>query len=272
MRNIYFWLIAFIITAGTAVYQKVTGPTYPLRGKVTLGGTVYKYKLPRSSEGRPEVFVEMNIPDQSISGVLVFKRYKADESWLSMPLRREGNLLRAQLPNQPTAGKLEYYVRLYQGAIMITAPGDKDVVIRFRGDVPPFILIPHILLMFIAMLISTRAALQALTKPDKTQSLVFWTTGLLFVGGMVFGPLVQKFAFGEYWTGIPFGYDLTDNKTLIVMIGWLIPFFLQLRGKKAKIWIVIAAVLMLVVFSIPHSVLGSQLNYKTGTIETGKTN
>ena len=38
---------------------------------------------------------------------------------------------------------------------------------------------------------------------------------LLAVGGFILGPLVQNYAFGELWTGVPFGWDLTDNKTLI---------------------------------------------------------
>ena len=51
--------------------------------------------------------------------------------------------------------------------------------------------------------------------------LTFLTMGSLFLGGMLLGPIVQNFAFGDYWTGIPFGWDLTDNKTLLAAIAEL---------------------------------------------------
>jgi hypothetical protein len=85
---------------------------------------------------------------------------------------------------------------------------------------------------------------------------------------MILGPIVQKYAFGAFWTGFPAGYDLTDNKTLIAFICWIVA---SLAGmKKGKPWLtVIAAIVTLVVFSIPHSAKGSELDYSTGTVKTG---
>ena len=42
------------------------------------------------------------------------------------------------------------------------------------------------------------------------------------IGGMILGPIVQKYAFGEYWTGFPYGGDFTDNKMLIMWLAWAI--------------------------------------------------
>jgi hypothetical protein len=72
---------------------------------------------------------------------------------------------------------------------------------------------------------------------------------------------VQKFAFGSLWTGFPFGYDLTDNKTLIAFIGWVIALIAGRKGKPARGWVLAAAILLLIVFLIPHSLLGSELDY-----------
>jgi amino acid permease len=84
---------------------------------------------------------------------------------------------------------------------------------------------------------------------------------------MILGPFVQKFAFGEYWTGFPWGYDLTDNKTLIMWVAWILAV-LVLGGKTRKIGamarlaVLIAAFVMTVVYLIPHSMRGSELNYE----------
>ncbi len=80
---------------------------------------------------------------------------------------------------------------------------------------------PHIIFMFIALLVGVRTAVGAAFHPVGLRKLAWTTLGLMTVGGMILGPIVQKYAFGAFWTGWPFGYDLTDNKTLIMWIVWV---------------------------------------------------
>ena len=82
------------------------------------------------------------------------------------------------------------------------------------------------------------------------------------------GPIMQFQAFGEYWTGFPKGYDLTDNKTLLAFVMWIAALTLNLK-KNRPIWIIAAAIFTLIIFSIPHSLFGSELNYETGKVIQG---
>ena len=68
--------------------------------------------------------------------------------------------------------------------------------------------------MFLAMLFSTAAGLSALGRWPQARREAGICIGLLLVGGFVLGPLMQWYGFGAWWTGVPFGWDLTDNKTL----------------------------------------------------------
>jgi hypothetical protein len=95
-----------------------------------------------------------------------------------------------------------------------------------------------------------------------------WTLILFIAGGMVLGPVVQYFAFGNLWTGIPFGWDLTDNKTLIALIFWILAVLMNKKSEK-PIYTVLAALVLLLVFSIPHSLFGSELNVSTGQVTQG---
>jgi uncharacterized BrkB/YihY/UPF0761 family membrane protein len=90
----------------------------------------------------------------------------------------------------------------------------------------------------------------------------------LAIGGLILGPIVQKYAFDAYWTGWPFGHDLTDNKSLVAFIFWVIALAMLSRNRVRRTWVVVAAVVTLVVFMIPHSMLGSEIDY---TKETPKT-
>jgi hypothetical protein len=179
-------------------------------------------------------------------------------------MQRDGETLRAMVPPppeplMPMAGKLEYRVVLEAGGRSVSFP-EKAAVARFKGDVPAWVLIPHVAAMFFGMLFSTRAALAAVFGGN-TRGWGYLTLGLIVLGGFVLGPIVQKLAFGEYWTGIPWGYDLTDNKTLIAGVAWILAA-LQLRGgRQARAAVVAATVVTMVVFAIPHSVWGSQAKW-----------
>ncbi|MGE5437947.1 MAG: hypothetical protein ACM3O3_12010, partial [Syntrophothermus sp.] len=75
------------------------------------------------------------------------------------------------------------------------------------------------------------------------------------------------------WTGFPFGYDLTDNKTAIAFAGWLIALLAVLMKKRERVFIIFAAILMFIVFLIPHSMFGSELDYtKTDSVKTQNLN
>ncbi|MGA9115147.1 MAG: hypothetical protein WB626_00040 [Bacteroidota bacterium] len=256
------WLTAFILTALSAFYQRRTGPTYPVSGSISMGGERIEYSLPRSHPGGGDASVRVPAPDPSMQGVLEWKRFKTEDAWTRTPMQREGMELRGFLPHQPPAGKLAYRVVLMQGGESATLPGE-PAVIRFRGDVPGWVLILHVIVIFGAMLLSTRTGLEIFrSDPAGLRRLVFATIALLFAGGLVLGPVVQKYAFGAYWTGWPFGHDLTDNKTAIALLAWIAAATILPRSRKPARWALAAALVTLAVFLIPHSLLGSELDYK----------
>ena len=173
---------------------------------------------------------------------------------------RVGDNLSFSLPHQPPAGKIEYKITLDNGLEKKDLTPE-PIVLRFTGMVPLFILIPHIILMFLAMLFSTRTGIEALIRGTQTYKYCIWTIILLFAGGLILGPVVQYYAFGAFWTGWPFGGDLTDNKTLIALIFWVIAFFKLRKNPGNILWPVMASVVMLLVYLIPHSVLGSEIDH-----------
>jgi len=261
MKKAALWILAFLITASTAVYQRRTGPTYPISGKTTIASTQISYELLRTHETGKDCPVQIELQNPEISGTVLFKRHKTSDPWSSIPMKRQENSLVGYLPHQPPAGKLQYKVVLSHHGDETSLTGEKPVIIRFKGAVPLWALIPHVIVMFMAMLFSARAGIEALRPKSNPRKLALWTTGFLFAGGFILGPLVQKFAFGALWTGFPFGFDLTDNKTLIAFIGWVIALIAGRKGKPARGWVLAAAILLLIVFLIPHSLLGSELDY-----------
>ena len=161
LMNLWLWLFSVIFTLGIAYYQRTTGPTYPAKGKVILEQNLIRYRLIRSAESTGNAEVKVTVPDTAIFGAIKYRRFGTNDEWTAFPMVRQGNNLVGILPVQPPAGKLEYQVALTEGGhyVLLT---EKPVVIRFKGAVPLFVLIPHIIIIFAAMLMSTRTALEAI--------------------------------------------------------------------------------------------------------------
>jgi hypothetical protein len=269
MKTTIIWLLAIIITLAAAIYQRRTGPTHPKRVSCAVNGQQYSFKLTRSGNSDCNALVNMPVADTSVTACVLYKIYKSTGNYDTIHATRNGTMLTAELPKQPSAGKLQYYIEFKCKGNVQPLLAESPVVIRFKNPVPAGVLVPHILLMFLTMLFSATAGLYGLFNSPQTKKWALVTIVCLFVGGFILGPLVQKYAFGEYWTGFPFGFDLTDNKTLIAFLGWLLTFGLMLKTNNKR-WAVLGMIVTLGIFSIPHSMWGSERNYETGTVETGR--
>lgn len=255
------WVAAVLITLISAVYQRLTGPTYPARGHVALGGQEIRLRLLRTHGGPGDMPVTITAADPSVQGEVAWRRFPTQDGWQRLPLVRTSDHLDTAIPHQPVAGKVEYQVHLRRGADEAVFP-DRPAVARFRNDVPLYVLLPHVAAMFFAMLFSTASGLSALGRWMPQSHREARICGmLLLVGGFVLGPLMQYIAFGAWWTGIPLGWDLTDNKTLFAAVAWAIALWRMRGGRDARAEIIGAAIVTLIIFAIPHSVWGSELKW-----------
>ncbi len=126
--------------------------------------------------------------------------------------------------------------------------------------------------MILVIVIGLRAGLSAIFDPPTVRRYAWTALILMTVGGMMLGPLVQKYAFGEYWTGFPTGGDWTDNKMLAMWLAWLVACISLGASTRpvtrlGRAITFAAALVMTAVYMIPHSMGGSQLDY--GAVEKG---
>jgi hypothetical protein len=234
----------------------MTGPTYPIEGKIVINGETIKYKLLRTSDDPGDQKIKIKIADTSIKGEFTFRRFKSHDSWSVQPMVREGEFLVASVPHQAPAGKVMYFITLNKQQL-----NTEPTILRYKGAVPNFIIIPHVFFIFLARFFAVVTLLEAIFK-RKNVYLFTWLTVIFFlVSGIILGPLMQEYAFGALWTGWPFGHDLTDNKTLVSLIIWIIALFVLRKNRKNRVWPIIAFLVMFAVYMIPHSVLGSEIDF-----------
>lgn len=295
------WMITLVFTLGFLVWQKISGPTYEVRVKSEVGGVPVQGELLRTHSINGDMPVVLNVGDPKLGnpgvrGTVIWRRYPTDDAWERLSMQYVEGQLRTQLPRQPMAGKIEYTVEIQSdtewrddrytnavqsGVVKFFPPeGKGPAVARFKGDVPGLILGFHVVCMIMGMFFSTGAGLEALTRGRSLLTLARLAFGFLLVGGLILGPVVQKYAFDAYWTGWPLGGDWTDNKLAVGAIVWLITLLLASRVVRPRSgepeesvlpysavarWSAVFAMLtILVVYGIPHSIHGSTFDYDTG--------
>lgn len=285
IKNIILWLAAFLLMVVAVIYQRATGPTYPFKGKLMSDNKAFSYKLLRSQETSEQAPITLPKIQGFSQAQLHYKRYKTQDSISSVPFELENENFVARLPIQPAAGKMEYYItgEISGQTFRIPQLEGESIILRYKDPVPKAILIPHVLMMIMVIFFGMRAALSAIFEPTTMRKWVIVALIAMSIGGLILGPIVQKYAFGEFWTGFPYGKDFTDNKTLLMWLSWLIALIIiGFKPKKneiiSRIVVVAAALMMTIVYLIPHSMGGSTLDYSkvdqgihpSEAIQTGK--
>ncbi|MBN1297387.1 hypothetical protein JXA80_11450 [bacterium] len=260
-RSAGVWLFALVVTLAMAVHQRKTGPTQPVEGTVRIDRTVYSYRLIRNPTTDAPLTVMVPAP-VGYRVEVIWREYPTTRPWKRISADIHEGFAMAAIPIQPSAGKVEYYVELLGETERVLIPGASGrIIARYKDPVPGWALIPHILLMFIAMVLSNRLGVGIILGEPTRPDLIIMAFVALTLGGLIFGPIVQNEAFGAPWTGWPVGHDLTDNKIAVTWIAWLIAIIRLRRDSACRIWVLTAAIITCATYLVPHSLLGSQHNY-----------
>lgn len=280
--SVLLWLVALTITGFYVLYEN--DPYDPLSGELELhDGETVEYEFIRSRVLDEELVVGVDAPEGTTGYVEYWRVNSDDEPQIanmelktveleSMGSTEEVELLAAELPGlSEMAGKYAYFVHLeYDGETYVIDDGAGEAIVsRYRGDMPMLtVVLPHVVSIMLSMLLGIRAALEALRPKGKPQWMMWAALGTLILGGFVFGPIMQKHAFGVYWAGVPMGWDLTDNKVTIELVLWLVAVFFNTGKRKGGAWsnrsIAIAGLVTFIVYMIPHSLFGSGYDYAAG--------
>lgn len=268
-RTVLIWSVSFIMTLAFLVWQKVSGPTYEVKFDETIAGARASGELLRTHSINGDMPVTVHAPDAGVTAEVQWRRYPTDDPWELLPMVRDGEVLRATLPRQKMAGKLEYHVHISKDGQSVQVPEHEAAVARYKGDVPALVLVFHVTCMIIGMFFSTSCGLTGLFGGGASLRPLSQLTFLfLLVGGCILGPVVQKYAFDAYWTGWPNGTDWTDNKLAVGALVWLVTAVRCLGAREGRPagrwWAVVAMLVIFVIYGIPHSIHGSTLDYETG--------
>ncbi|MCP4536610.1 MAG: hypothetical protein GY832_05640, partial [Chloroflexi bacterium] len=174
-------------------------------------------------------------------------------------------------------GKLYYYFDLTDASGQSLATFEQvdgsPFLFKYIGDVPPLVLITHIVFIFATVFCVAMATVHSfplLTGGTNTRPLavfMFWAMVTCFLGGYPFGIPMNYYAFDCFWEGVPFGTDATDNKTQLLFVYLLFAaltavgsftlgkFGRDLFSPQGLGWIGLSTfAAMLFIYLVPHSI------------------
>ena len=244
------WILAIIISAYLAVLQLIMGSTTPLKSEVNTGNEKIQINLIRSFTGNADCPVKFPVKDISISGYLLYRLKSDTINQKRIDLKREGDKLVCFLPKQPVSTEIEYEVYFVKNKSLFQVNEGKPTLLRFKGKVPVSLILYHSALIFTAILFSALTGFFA-GFGIKSYKWMNYLTLISFTGlGLFVNPLIQKLSFDKIWSGIPDVWDL-NSKIMLAMVVWLFTIAVSF-WKTRRITSVLAAVLTVAIFMVPH--------------------
>jgi hypothetical protein len=252
----WIWMLTIIVVLGGLVFQRVTAPSYPLEVEQEYDGRMIRASLGRSQFGTEgqRIVIEGTPPEWE--GILLWRSVEQGGAYQRDPLRNLGTMSIASIPPQPRGEQVEYRIEFIVDNGLLRIPRQGTVITHFKGAAPAWVVAGHVLLIYCGLLFGARAGLDALNLGDRGHFYARLSLLAFILGGFLFGPLLKGFAYGRLWGGPPLGADSTDMKTLALVVAWSLPVVFRIIGRQARPWILLAALLSILAFLMPHTMLG----------------
>ncbi len=232
--------------------------------------SVYEQMVP----GRPEIVLRVSPPVELDAAVIY--RFAGREAFDTVGMTEvSSGVWSARLPSAEKGDRVEYGFRVARAG---SPPGGAVAaspvlhLLKYKGEVSTTVLVLHILCMFAAFFFIVQALIGAgamLVKGEEREFTVAQTRWVLlfaFLGGVPLGFVLNHQRFGTLWEAFPFGTDVTDNKTQVIIIIWILvaamswkSFMCRRTGRDAAghatfaAAVIAASILSLVLYLVPHS-------------------
>lgn len=271
-RKIIVALLITVVLLAVARRLSKNNPEYLVAadGDVTVSHTTV---FEHVGGGRPVIEIGVS-GDDSVKAYLIYSQPSGQEVARVEMAGDGAGSYSGFLPDSGKGERLLYSFEVVtQAGRPIALPGDgSSVLLKYKGEVSTLVLVLHVIFMFGSFFFMVLAGLYAidllrgLGGKRSTAIMVRWLMIFIFIGGWPLGFILNRQRFGPVWEGFPFGWDVTDNKTQIMLVIWIVTILLARGsffgiGKEKDLVgeagfaraVILSLVLSLAIFLIPHS-------------------
>src|SRR3972149_5505804 len=215
---------------------------------------------------------------------IFYKKAMGEEFKKSVMQRvRDGSTYADYLPGLSKGERWFYYIEAEDttGNILSIPERVKEeerqinFYVTFEGTADRILFISHIVLAITAVILWIHSVFYAvnylITKERHNIRLAFcsvlYGTTSFFVFAFPVGGYIAHQVFGQAWSGAPFGWDITDNKSLITFLYYAAILYLVkgkfngrntgngdiINDKNFSLLVILGIVITVIFFNIPHS-------------------
>lgn len=265
-----------ILTLALFVIARRLSMNRPREIDIEEGGLRVSHETVIEQVGPGEPAVKLSISPGVEECPRVFYRTEGGDELKELPMLPSGDdAWTAKLPDLGRGGRLSYAFLIAGrdgSTIRLPARPDRFFLLKYKGDYSVPVLVAHVIFMFGAfffMILSVMGALRILMGREgktETVSMTRWVMIFTFVGGWPIGFILNYQRFGVVWEGFPFGYDITDNKTQLIFLMWIVTVFLVKgsflgRGEEKDfigaggfaLAVLISFIVSMALYILPHS-------------------
>ena len=270
-------IISIIVTLVALSVARRVSTRRPIDASIERDGVVMHHRTVTEQVGSGEPLLSVTAePESGSEAVVEFGRPGVGGFQRIRMEHVGGGRYDARLPDLGKGARWKYAIAVIRSdgaSIRLPENPEKYFLIKFKGTVSKVVLVSHVLFMFgsfFCMVLGFLGAIRILKGLEGKQSTVNagrWVLLLSFIGGWPLGFVLNYQTFGVLWEGYPFGYDITDNKTQLMFMLWLVSLFLvrgsfigrgedkDLLGARAFAWAIIASfIASFALFILPHSI------------------
>ena len=276
-------LLALVLTLVLLFIARKLAMVQPRGLEVQSEGYNISHLNPGKAPENQALNVELKITPALSTGhkallSFIYGNGEAEWSMAEMALNADtADMFTAAINGQPKGVRLLYHFEIQEslGSVVASLGSEQNPLrLRFEGSIHAHIIVPHIFFMFAGAffaLLSLFGAVQLLKNKagvDAVAKKVAWTTLFVFIGGFPLGILLTRRSLGGLgWGGFPLGNDMTDTKTLVIFLFWLMLLILgkvsvfQKNAEKNLVkpatygrLTLIGFILFLGLYLIPHSI------------------
>jgi hypothetical protein len=270
-------IISIVVTMVLLVAARWLSKGKPVDYTVREAGMTLYHRTVAAQIGPGQPRIKVRVDPPLLLGMVV--------RWIQPPskeiggrglLRVEDNKYEVFLPDLGKGARIKYWITVtnVEGTrIRIPKDPSKFGILAFKGKASKPVLVAHIVFMFgafffmVMSLFGAAGILRAHEGKIATVRSARWVLICSFVGFVPLGMLLNHETIGTLWEGFPFGRDITDNKTQVIFVLWLVSLLL-VRGsfigggeEKDRLgpapfaWAIIVSFLVsLALFIVPHSI------------------
>lgn len=277
-------IIALILTLVLASVSRRLSERKPELKVIENGGIKIEHTTVVEKVGVGDVDIQAKISTpESFENYQINLVYRIGQGgFISLPMqpqKENPGTFSGVIPSQPKKTKVYYYISIRDSEKNgLTLPDrvnrlNLPFMIKFKGKVTPAVLIAHIIAMFAGIffifmvLFYDIDLLRGKDVLKEVSNLSLLATFFIFLGGMPLGWWVTYQTLGILWEGIPIGWDITDSKTLIIFLYWLILLYLMkgtifkknselnaVGDKLLGVLVLMGVILAFLLYLIPHSI------------------